>query len=173
MIDRRALLAPLPPYSGSPWTHLLPPSVPGSVTAKKLQPYRGAPNARKARRLAAGHLRAGLVNVGYRSSAPAGLAQAQYVRDVLVKLGVKAARIKLKAFTGADIYDAIGRQNSDLDLGVSLGWCSEYPEPLGLLSLGIQRARHAPGRSSNPGSARSSGCTAPHGCARSAGSTST
>ena len=137
MIDRRALLAPLPPYSGSPWTHLLPPSVPGSVTARKLQPYRGAPNARKARRLAAGHLRAGLVNVGYRSSAPGGLAQAQYVRDVLVKLGVKAARIKLKAFTGADIYDAIGRQNSDLDLGVSLGWCSEYPEPLGLLSLGF------------------------------------
>ena len=137
MIDRRALLAPLPPYSGSPWTHLLPPSVPGSVTARKLQPYRGAPNARKARRLAAGHLRAGLVNVGYRSSAPGGLAQAQYVRDVLVKLGVKAARIKLKAFTGADIYDAIGRRNSDLDLGVSLGWCSEYPEPLGLLSLGF------------------------------------
>src|SRR5580765_1531951 len=137
MIDRRALLASLPPYTGSPWTHLLPPSVPGSVTAKKLQPYRGARNVRKARRLAAGHLRAGLVNVGYRSSAPAGLAQAQYVREVLVKLGVRAERIKLKAFTGADIYDAIGRRNSDLDLGVSLGWCSEYPEPLGLLSLGF------------------------------------
>jgi ABC-type oligopeptide transport system substrate-binding subunit len=136
MIDRRALLAPLPPYSGSPWTHLLPPSVPGSVIAKKLQPYGGAPNARKARRLAAGHLRAGPVNVGYRSSAPGGLAQAQYVRDVLVKLGVKAQRIKLKAL-GAEIYDVMGRQNSDLDLGVALGWCSEYPEPLGLLSLGL------------------------------------
>jgi ABC-type oligopeptide transport system substrate-binding subunit len=136
MIDRRALLAPLPPYSGSPWTHLLPPSVPGSVTAKKLQPYRGAPNARKALRLAAGHLRAGPVNVGYRSSAPGGLAQAESVRDALVKLGVRASRVKLKAF-GADIYGAIGRQNSDVDLGVALGWCSESPEPLGLLSLGF------------------------------------
>jgi ABC-type oligopeptide transport system substrate-binding subunit len=135
MIDRRALLAPLPPYTGSPWTHLLPPSVPGSVTANKLQPYRGAPNARKARRLAAGHLRAGLVNVGYRSSASAGLAQAQYVRDVLVKLGVKAERIKLKALTGADIYGAIA--NGVLDLGVSLGWCSDYPATPGLLSVGL------------------------------------
>ncbi len=137
MIDRRALLAPLPPYSGSPWTHLLPPTAPGSVTAKQLQPYSGAPNARKARRLAAGHLRSGPVSIGYRSTAPGGLAQAQYVRGVLVKLGVKAKRIKLKAFPGADLYDVLGRQNSDLDLGVGLGWCSEYPEPLGLLSVGL------------------------------------
>ena len=148
------------------------PSVPGSVTARKLQPYRGAPNARKARRLAAGHLRAGLVNVGYRSSAPLGLAQAQYVRDVLVKLGFKAARIKLKGFTGADLYDVIGRRDSDVDLGVVLGWCSDYPEPLGLLVPGLPGSA-APARSSRPGSTRSSGCTAPRGCARSAGSTST
>jgi ABC-type oligopeptide transport system substrate-binding subunit len=140
MIDRRALLAPLPPYSGSPWTHLLPPTAPGSITAKKLQPYRGAPNARKARRLAAGHLRSGRVNVGYRSTASAGVAQAQIVRDVLVRLGVKAERIKLKGFTGADLYDAMGHQNSDLDLGVGVGWCSDYPEPLGLLSVGLGTA---------------------------------
>jgi ABC-type transport system substrate-binding protein len=135
-IDRRTLLAPLPPYSGSPWTHLLPPTAPGSVTTKKLQPYRGAPNLGKARRLAAGHLRAGHVNVGYRSTGTAGLAQAQSVRDVLVKLGVKAERIKLKGFSGADLYDAMGKQSTDLDLGVGTGWCSEYPES-GLLSLGF------------------------------------
>lgn len=136
MIDRRALLAPLAPYSGSPWTHLLPPAAPGSITAKKLQPYRGAPNPRRARRLAAGHLRAGVVNLGYRSLAPGGLAQAQYVRGALVKLGVKAERIKLKPFSGADIYDALSRQNSDVDLGVGTGWCSDDPEPRGLLSVG-------------------------------------
>jgi ABC-type oligopeptide transport system substrate-binding subunit len=135
MIDRRAALAPLAPYSASPWTHLLPPTVPGSITAKKLQPYRAAPDARKARRLAAGHLRAGLVNIGYRSTASAGLAQARYIRDVLVKLGIQAGRIKLKAFAGADLYDAMRRQNGDLDLGVGLGWCSDYPEPLGLLTV--------------------------------------
>ena len=136
MIDRRALLAPLPPYSGSPWTHLLPPTAPGSITAKKLQPYQGAPNVRKARRLAAGHLRAGLVNVGYRITGTVGLAQAREVRDALVKLGVKAKRIKLKAFAGADLYNVMGRANSDLDLGVGTGWCSDYPEPRGLLSVG-------------------------------------
>lgn len=136
MIDRRALLAPLPPYSGSPWTHLLPPTAPGSITAKKLQPYRGAPNVRKARPLAAGHLRSGLVNVGYRITGTAGLAQAREVRDALVKLGVKAKRIKLKGFTGADLYDVMGRANSDLDLGVGTGWCSDYPEARGLLSVG-------------------------------------
>lgn len=136
MIDRRALLAPLPPYSGSPWTHLLPPTAPGSITAPKLQPYQGAPNVRKARRLAAGHLRAGLVNVGYRITGTAGLAQAREVRKALVKLGVKAKRIKLKAFAGADLYDVMGRANSDVDLGVGTGWCSDYPEPRGLLSVG-------------------------------------
>jgi peptide/nickel transport system substrate-binding protein len=145
VIDRRALLARIPPYSGSPWTHLLPPSAPGSITAKKLQPYRGAPNVRKARRLAAGHLRAGIVNLGYRSLAPGGLAQARDVRGALVKLGVKAERIKLKAFSGANIYDAMGRRNTDLDLGVGTGWCSEYPEPLGLLSVGFSSLGAAAG----------------------------
>jgi ABC-type oligopeptide transport system substrate-binding subunit len=137
MIDRRALLAPLPAYSGSPWTHLLPPTVPGSVTAPELQPYRGAPNAGRARRLAAGHLRAGPVNVGYRSAGPAGLAQARSVRAVLVKLGVRADRIKLKAFGGAGLYDVMDRQNSDVDLGVGVGWCADYPGQRGLLSVGL------------------------------------
>jgi hypothetical protein len=99
------------------------------------------------------------VNVGYRSSALAGLAQAQYVREVLVKLGVKAERIKLKAF-GADIYGAIGRQNSDVDLGVGLGWCSEYPEPLGLLSVGLD------GAGTKFFQARLGALKRPHGAAR-------
>jgi ABC-type oligopeptide transport system substrate-binding subunit len=145
MIDRRALLAPLPAYSGSPWTHLLPPTAPGSVTAPKLQPYRGAPNPRKARRLAAGDLRAGVVNLGYRSSAPAGLAQATYVRDVLVRLGVKQERIKLKGYSGADLYDAMGRLNRDLDLVVGVGWCSDYAGPLGWFSVGFESLGTAAG----------------------------
>jgi hypothetical protein len=40
---------------------------------------------------------------------------------------VGPARIKLKAFSGADLYDAMGRRNSDLDLGVGVGWCGDYP----------------------------------------------
>jgi hypothetical protein len=98
------------------------------VTAKRLQPYAGAPDLRKARRLAAGHLRSGAVNIGYRISA-AGSTQAQLARDMLVRLGMQAQRIKVKGFTGADLYDAMGKRNTDLDFGVGMGWCSDVPVP--------------------------------------------
>jgi oligopeptide transport system substrate-binding protein len=136
-VDRRAALALVPPYTGSPWTHLLPPTSPGSVTAKNRQPYAGAPNLSKARRLASGHIRPGTVNVGYRSSASFGLGQAQLVRSALEAIGFKGADIKLKGFSGADLYEAMGKRNTDLDLGVGLGWCSDYPDPLGPLGLGF------------------------------------
>jgi ABC-type oligopeptide transport system substrate-binding subunit len=58
-VDRRAHAAAAPPYTAFPWTHLLPPGFPGSITAERLQPYAAAPNLRQARRLAAGHLRNG------------------------------------------------------------------------------------------------------------------
>jgi peptide/nickel transport system substrate-binding protein len=133
-LDRRALLAHAPAYSGSPWTHLLSPAVPGSITAKKLQPYVGAPRLRKARQLAGGHLRRGRVNIGYRSSGGVGTAQAELIRAVLVKLGIRADRIKLKGFSGADLYDVMGKRNTDLDLGVSLGWCGDYPDPAAIMN---------------------------------------
>jgi hypothetical protein len=41
-----------------------------------------------------------------------------------VKLGVDPARIRLKAYSGADLYDAMGKRNTDLDLGVGMGWCA-------------------------------------------------
>jgi ABC-type oligopeptide transport system substrate-binding subunit len=123
-LDRKAMLASTAPYSGSPWTHLLPPTFPGSVIAPKLQPYARAPDLAKARRLAAGHLRAGRrVRVGYRSSS-VGKEQAQLFRDELVRLGIAPERIVLEPFTGVD---------SHLDFAVSVGWCSDYPEPFSLL----------------------------------------
>jgi len=135
-VDRRAALALVPPYSGSPWTHLLPPGYPGSATAARHRPYAGAPNLSKARRLAAGHIRPGTVTVGYRSSS-AGLAQAQLVRSTLTAIGFKGDDVKLKGFTGADLYDAMGKRNTDLDLGVGAGWCSDYPDPLGPFGAGL------------------------------------
>jgi peptide/nickel transport system substrate-binding protein len=135
-VNRKAYSATVEPYARTPWTHLLPPTFPGSVSARKLQPYRGAPDLRKARRLAAGHLRRGKVNIGYRSSGTGGLAQARLLRDVLIKLGITPARINLKAFSGADIYDAMGKQASDLDLGAGMGWCGDYLfDPAFLLRL--------------------------------------
>jgi peptide/nickel transport system substrate-binding protein len=128
-VNRKAYAATVEPYARTPWTHLLPPTFPGSVTARKLQPYLGAPDLRKARRLAADHLRRGKVNIGYRSSSSGtgGAAQAQLLRDTLVRLGMAPGRITLKAFSGADIYDAMGKRNTDLDLGAGMGWCVDYP----------------------------------------------
>ena len=34
----------------------------------------------------------------------------------------------MKGFSGGDIYDAMGKRGSDFDLGVSVGWCSDYPD---------------------------------------------
>jgi ABC-type oligopeptide transport system substrate-binding subunit len=132
-VNRKAYEAAAGPYARRPWTHLLPPTFPGSVTARRQQPYLGAPNLRKARQLAAGHLRRGRINVGYRSSGTIGTVQARLLRDTLVKLGVDPARIKLKPFSGADIYDAMGKRSSDLDLGVGMGWCGDYPLDSGSL----------------------------------------
>jgi ABC-type transport system substrate-binding protein len=136
-VDRRAALALVPPYSGSPWTHLLPPGDPASITARSRQPYAGAPNLSKARRLAAGHVRPGVVTVGYRSSIPSGQAQAQLVRSALTAIGFKESDVKLKGFSAADLYDAMGKHNSELDLGVGFGWCSDYPDPLGPFGAGL------------------------------------
>ena len=137
-VNRRAYAAAAGPYAQSPWTHLLPPTFPGSVTAAKLQPYRGAPDLGRARRLAAGHLRRGRINVGYRSSGTIGAPQARLLRDDLVKLGIEPARIKLKPFGGAAIYEAMGKRNTDLDLGVGMGWCGDFlSDPAFLISLAL------------------------------------
>jgi ABC-type oligopeptide transport system substrate-binding subunit len=148
-VDRRAALAFAPPYSGSPWTHLLLPGSPGSVVAARHEPYAGAPNLSKARRLAAGHIRPGTVNVGYRSSISSGLGQAQLVRSALIAIGFKEDDVKLKGFNGADLYIVLGKRNGDLDLGVGLGWCGDYPDPLGPFGAGLAYLR-----ANEPGAAK-------------------
>jgi ABC-type oligopeptide transport system substrate-binding subunit len=125
-VNRKAYARAAGPYAVTPWSHLLPPTSPASLTAQKLQPYRGAPNLRKARSLSAGHLRRGRINIGYRSTGSmGGAAQARLLRADLVKLGIDPARIRLKAFSGADIYDVMGKRGTDLDLGVGMGWCAD------------------------------------------------
>jgi len=115
-------------FTRTPWTHLLPPGAPGSITNPRLQPY--APTARieKARRIAAGHFKDGRVTVYYRSSGSTNQAQAQKVRQTLINLGFDPANITMKGFAGGDIYTMLGRKGSDFDLAVSLGWCSDHPD---------------------------------------------
>ena len=114
-------------FTRTPWTHLLPPGYPGSITKPGLQPY--APTARieKARRIAAGHFKNGRVTVYYRSSGSTNQAQGEKVRRTLINLGFDPANITMKGFTGGDIYTAMGKKGSDFDLAVSLGWCSDLP----------------------------------------------
>jgi hypothetical protein len=64
------------------------------------------------------------------------------VRADLIELGFKAENIKLKAFSGADIYDAMGKRHSDLDLGVSMGWCTSFADPKPVLEPFL--ARYSP-----------------------------
>jgi ABC-type transport system substrate-binding protein len=124
-LDRTAYNGPS--FTRSPWTHLLPPTYPGSITTPRLQPY--APTARleKARALAAGHFKDGRITVYFRSTGSLNLAQAEIVRRTLLNLGFDDANITMKGFAGGDIYDAMGKRG--FDLGISLGWCGFGGEP--------------------------------------------
>jgi ABC-type transport system substrate-binding protein len=115
-------------FAITPWTHLLNPLTPGAVKAKKKQPYGVHADIAKARKLAAGHFRDGRIKVWYRSSGAEGPRQAQVVTDALVRLGFEPAKIVMKGFSGAQIYDAMGVEGADWDLGVSMGSCADYPD---------------------------------------------
>jgi ABC-type oligopeptide transport system substrate-binding subunit len=126
IVDRRRHLHGAAPYSGSPWTHLLPPTFPGSVTARSQQPY--APNADvvKARRLAAGHLRSGKAVIGYLGGG--GLSEPELLRDELVRLGFKPENVTFKLIEPWD--GGPGKLVMPYDIGVPpAGWCSDYLDP--------------------------------------------
>ena len=119
--------------AATPWTHILPPSFPGSITKKRLQPYSVHANLAKARKLA-GDLGNRRIVVGYRLSGTIGPAQAEFVRQSLVRLGFRSENITMKGFTGGNLYTAMGTRGTDLDMGVSMGWCADSPDPSSLLS---------------------------------------
>jgi peptide/nickel transport system substrate-binding protein len=122
----------------TPWTHLLPPGYPGSITKRSEQPYSPRANIAKARKLAAGHFKDGRITVYYRSSGTINPAQAEVVKRDLINLGFDPANITMKGFAGGSIYTAIGVRGSDWDLAVSLGICSDIPGPAtAFLSLGF------------------------------------
>jgi ABC-type transport system substrate-binding protein len=128
-VDRQAYAAAAGPYVASPWTHLLPPDFPGSITTPKLQPYSATPRLATARKLARGHFRNGKIKIGFRTSSSASVAQAQLVRRDLIRLGFKPARITLQGFSGVDLYDVMAKRNTDLDMGVGMGWCGDLTAP--------------------------------------------
>ena len=133
-VDRTAVAGAAGVALGSPWTHLLPPLFPGSITKKRFQPYSVHPNLKKARKLAGDSVHYRKIRVAYRTGT-AGQAQAEVVRQELIQLGFKAENITLIGFSGGAIYTAMGSHGSNLDMGVALGWCSDYPDASNPLSF--------------------------------------
>jgi oligopeptide transport system substrate-binding protein len=125
-VSRKAYVNQAGPYAGQPWSHLFNPGVPGWRTDN---PYPLAGDLNKAKALAAGHLKDGKITVYFRSSGTINPAQAQIVRQDLINLGFSAGNITMKPFSGGNIYTAMGVRGNDADMGVSMGWCSDYPDP--------------------------------------------
>jgi ABC-type oligopeptide transport system substrate-binding subunit len=130
VINRKDYVSQAGPYAGQPWTHLFNPGVPGwrNITLYKK-------NIATAKKLAKGHFKSGKINVGYRTNSASNIAQSQIVRRDLISLGFKAGNINMKPFSGADLYDAMGHRNTDLDMGVNMGWCSDYPDPYDWINI--------------------------------------
>lgn len=124
------------PYASQPWSRLLTPIVLGP---RAEQPYPPSPDLARARALAAGHFRDGKITVYFRSSGTTNQAQAQLVRQDLINLGFQPENITMKGFSGGNIYTAWVRGN-DADIGVSMGWCSDYPDsadPAAMIQSGL------------------------------------
>lgn len=118
------------PYAGQPWTHLLNPGVPGW---RNVNVYPLEPNLSKARALAAGHFRDGKVRIRYRSSGTTNPAQAEIVRQDLVNLGFGRENITLVPFSGSGPPDPDPMR--DFDMAVSMGWCSDFPDPYDWINM--------------------------------------
>ncbi len=136
-LDRTALAGQLDPYSVTPWTHLLPPDFPGSVTAGRLQPYSLHANLAKARQLAAGHTGDGNISVAYQSAGRTGPLAADAARQALIGIGFDPSRIEMHGFAGFDFYLALGRANPPFDLAVGTQLCPEYPDPASLIGQAL------------------------------------
>jgi peptide/nickel transport system substrate-binding protein len=129
-ITRGAYVAQAGPYAGSSWTHLFNPGVPGWRSVKLYQR-----NLAKAKNLAKGHFKNGKIVVGYRNNSSANQNQYQIVRQDLINLGFKSGDITGKGYSGGNLYTAMGTKGTDIDLGVSMGWCSDYPDPYDWINI--------------------------------------
>jgi peptide/nickel transport system substrate-binding protein len=125
VVNRKAYVAQAGPYAGNAWTHLFNPGVPGW---KSVNPYPVNPNIAAAKQLA-GNIGGRRITVYYRSSGSTNQNQAQIVKQDLRNLGFAENNINMKPFSGGNIYTAMGVRGNDADLGVSMGWCSDYPDP--------------------------------------------
>jgi ABC-type transport system substrate-binding protein len=112
-IDRTDYVASASPYIWTPWTHLIPPGFPGSITKRALQPYGAHANIEKARQIAAGHYGDGRVVLAYRPGNSRD-ARVQVVKQDLTMLGLS---VTLKP------YSDYPPPSAEWDLLLGYGWC--------------------------------------------------
>jgi peptide/nickel transport system substrate-binding protein len=129
-INRGAYIAQSGPYAGTSWTHIFNTGVPGWRNVKLY-----TRSLTKAKKLAKGHFKNGKITVGYRTNSTANQNQFQIVRQDLISLGFKSNDITAKGYSGGNLYTAMGTKGTDIDLGVSMGWCSDYPDPYDWLNI--------------------------------------
>jgi ABC-type oligopeptide transport system substrate-binding subunit len=129
-VTRSAYIAQSGPYAGTSWTHIFNPGVPGWRNVKLY-----TRNLTKAKNLAKGHFKNGKIIVGYRTNSSANQNQYQIVRQDLINLGFKSGDITGKPYSGGNLYTAMGTKGTDIDLGVSMGWCSDYPDPYDWINI--------------------------------------
>jgi hypothetical protein len=116
-LDRTDFVADAP-YSNTPWTHLLPPGLRGSVTKPSLQPYPVRSDIERARSIAAGHYGSGRVVLAYRMSGRIP-ARAALVRRDLERLGLE---VEMRPFLSTDVPHG-------WDLLVAFGACTDTNDP--------------------------------------------
>jgi peptide/nickel transport system substrate-binding protein len=125
-IDRTDFLATAGPFVMSPWTHLIPPGFPGSITKTALQPYGVRSNIEKAKQLAAGRYKDGRVVVAYRAGSARGNSQVEVVRRDLTALGLD---VTLRPFFDFPPPEA------EWDLLVGYGSCADSADPADFIAL--------------------------------------
>jgi YVTN family beta-propeller protein len=122
-IDRRALTQhPIPEMlAGRPTDQLMPPGWPGYRDAT-IYPL-GGPNLAKARRLAGGGERRGVL---YTCNLPICLEHAEIVRANLAAIGID---LEIREFSYTAAYTRIERPGEPWDIAAMFGWIGEFPDP--------------------------------------------
>ena len=122
-IDRRALSQhPIPEMlAGRPTDQSIPPGWPGFRDAT-IYPL-GGPNLAKARRLAGGGRRRGVL---YTCNLPICLEHAEIVRSNLAAIGID---LEIRDFSYTAGYVRIERPGEPWDLFANWGWIGEFPDP--------------------------------------------
>src|SRR4051812_49884717 len=69
--------------------------------------------------------------------------------SMLMSPGLKPSEINMVPFSGTDIYTAMGKRGTELDMGTSMGWCSDYSDPYDWLNVLLYGGGHQAGNNNN------------------------